>query len=151
MNLLSFPGVFLLVDWGISQNSAIKNGSLGAEMFSRARSKVQSVLYSVISVAWKSQKTLSRISLGVNCSDKQLCRAPDDPEKFVFLQDEVPVDIPHVCVCILWAVQCRGLETPPQVSPSLHVPEGEHCTHSISSSPGLWAVAQPSQGSGYCL
>lgn len=52
-----------------------------------------------------------------------------------------------MCVCILWPVQYRGLETYPEVSPSLHIPEGEHCTHSISST-GFWTMSKPSQGSG---
>lgn len=52
-----------------------------------------------------------------------------------------------MCICILWPVQYRGLETHPQVSPSLHVPEGEHCSHSISS-PGFWTVSKTSEGSG---
>lgn len=102
-------------------------------MFSRACSKMHCQSCTQIFQRPESLRKLFRISLDINCCDQQPCRAPDDDEKLVFFQDEVPVDIPHVCICILWPVQCRGLETPPEVSPSLHVPKGEHCTHSISS------------------
>lgn len=99
--------------------------SLGSEMLSRAPDEVQSQSFTQIFQGPENPRTQCSECSYYNCFQHGLAVLHMISKSLsVFFQNEVPLDIPHVCICIFWPVQYRSMETYPEVYSSLHITKG---------------------------